>query len=105
MIVAMPFADVDEAIRLANGTPYGLIAAIWTHTLALALALALAHRMAAELRSGQVYVNRFDAGGGLRYPFGGYGKSGYGREKGVEALLAYTQTKTVAIKLPPRTGP
>lgn len=89
----MTFDDEDEAVALANGTDYGLVAAVWTQD------LSRAHRMAAEVESGQVFVNTYGAGGGVELPFGGFKKSGYGREKSVEALDEYTQTKTVAIKL------
>ncbi|MBT0567795.1 aldehyde dehydrogenase family protein [Williamsia sp. CHRR-6] len=87
------FDDEDHAIALANGTPYGLLAAVWTRD------LSRAHRMAAELRAGQVYVNAYGAGGGVELPFGGFGKSGYGREKGYEALDAFSATKTVVVTL------
>jgi aldehyde dehydrogenase (NAD+)/betaine-aldehyde dehydrogenase len=66
---------------------------VWTADLSRAL------RLAAEIRAGQVFVNAYGAGGGVELPFGGYKKSGYGREKGVEALDAYTQTKTVIVQL------
>ena len=51
------------------------------------------------IRAGQVYANAYGAGGGVEYPFGGFGKSGYGREKGYESLDAYTATKTVLVSL------
>lgn len=93
VLVTMEFDDEDEAVRLANGTDYALMAAVWTND------LSRAHRLSLRVRSGQVYVNAFGAGGGVEYPFGGFKKSGYGREKGYEALDGYTATKTVIMKL------
>lgn len=87
------FADEDEAVALANGTEYALLAAVWTTD------LSRAHRLAAEIEAGQVYVNTYGAGGGVELPFGGFKKSGYGREKGYEAMDAFTATKTVVVKL------
>ena len=86
------FEDESEAIRLANGTSYGLIAAVWTRD------LGRAHRVARGLQAGQVYVNTYGAGGGAELPFGGVKRSGHGREKGFEGLLAYTQLKSVVIR-------
>jgi aldehyde dehydrogenase (NAD+) len=87
-----PFDTEAEAIALANGTEYGLVAGIFTRD------LSRAHRVAARLRAGQVFVNEWFAGG-IATPFGGVGKSGYGREKGLEALYNYARTKNVAISL------
>lgn len=87
------FSTDDEAIELANGTQYGLLGAVWTSD------LARAHRLAARIRAGQVYVNTYGAGGGVELPFGGFQKSGYGREKGYEALDTFSATKTVVVRL------
>lgn len=87
------FSSEDEAIGLANGTQYGLLAAVWTTD------LSRAHRLAAEIRAGQIYVNTYGAGGGVELPFGGFKKSGYGREKGHQALDTFTATKTVVVRL------
>lgn len=93
VVTSMTFADEDEAVALANATAYGLLGAVWTRD------LSRGHRMASALRAGQVFVNNYGAGGGVELPFGGWGKSGYGREKGFEALNSFTQTKTVVVKL------
>jgi aldehyde dehydrogenase (NAD+)/betaine-aldehyde dehydrogenase len=87
------FCDEEEAVSLANGTPYGLLGAVWTSD------LSRAHRLAAEIEAGQVYVNTYGAGGGVELPFGGFKRSGYGREKGYEALDTFTATKTVVVQL------
>ncbi|MFI5717607.1 aldehyde dehydrogenase family protein [Nocardia sp. NPDC051750] len=87
------FTEEQEALALANGTDYALLAAVWTRD------LSRAHRLAADIVAGQVYVNTYGAGGGVELPFGGFRKSGYGREKGLDALDAMTATKTVVIKL------
>lgn len=86
------FSDLEEVARLANWTEYGLLAGIWTRDINKALYLA------DKIKSGQVYVNTYGAGGGVELPFGGYKKSGFGREKGLEALNSYLQTKNVCIK-------
>ena len=89
--VLMPFDDEADAIRIANGTPYGLVAGVWTRDGARQL------RLARALKSGQVFVNTYGAGGGVELPFGGVKRSGHGREKGFEALYGFSQLKTVAI--------
>ncbi len=92
VLAAMPFSDEDEAVALANGTPYGLVAGIWTRDGARQL------RLARRVRSGQVFINNYGAGGGVELPFGGVRHSGHGREKGFEALYGFTVLKTVAIR-------
>ena len=84
--------DVEEAAAVANQSQYGLVAGIWTRDINKALSLA------SRIKAGQVYVNTYGAGGGVELPFGGYKKSGYGREKGLESLASYTQVKNVCVK-------
>ena len=93
VVASSVFQSIEEAVALANGTDYGLIAAVWTRD------LDIAHVMAEEILAGQVYLNTYGAGGGVEYPFGGFKKSGHGREKGFEALNAFCQTKTVILKV------
>lgn len=88
--VAMPFDREEDAVRIANGTAYGLVAGVWTRDGARAL------RLARAVRTGQVFINNYGAGGGVELPFGGTGRSGHGREKGFEALYSFTRLKTVA---------
>jgi len=92
VLAAMPFKDEAEAIALANSTPFGLVAGIWTKDGGRQF------RLARAVRSGQVFINTYGAGGGVELPFGGMKHSGYGREKGFEALHAFTVVKTVAIQ-------
>ena len=88
--VLIPFDDEAEAIAIANGTAFGLVASCWTENGARQM------RMARALRAGQVFINNYGAGGGVELPFGGTGMSGHGREKGFEALYGFSTLKTVA---------
>ncbi|WP_169568610.1 aldehyde dehydrogenase family protein [Sneathiella limimaris] len=92
VLSVLAYDDVEEAIELANGTDYGLCAGIYTKN------LGLAHWAADRLIAGQVFINEWFAGG-IETPFGGMKRSGYGREKGQEALLNYVQTKNVGIRI------
>jgi aldehyde dehydrogenase (NAD+) len=92
VLAAMPFADEADAVRLANATEFGLVAGVWTRDGGRQL------RMARAVRSGQVFVNNYGAGGGVELPFGGVKSSGYGREKGFEALHGFTVLKTVVLQ-------
>jgi aldehyde dehydrogenase (NAD+) len=89
VLSAIPFDDEGDAIRLANATDYGLIAAIWTRDGGRQT------RVARAMKCGQVYVNAYGAGGGVELPFGGVKKSGHGREKGFMALEEFCVVKTV----------
>ena len=90
--VVMAFSDEADAVAQANGTPYGLVAGVWTRDGGRAL------RVARKLQCGQVFVNNYGAGGGVELPFGGVKQSGHGREKGFEALYGFSTLKTIAIK-------
>jgi aldehyde dehydrogenase (NAD+) len=89
VVVVIPFDSEREAVRIANGTPYGLVAAVWTRDGGRQL------RLAKRLKAGQVFLNDYGAGGGVELPFGGVGRSGHGREKGMAALDSFCALKTV----------
>jgi aldehyde dehydrogenase (NAD+) len=92
VIAIMPFDDEAHAVALANGTDFGLVSSIWTRDGSRQL------RLARQMRSGQVFINNYGAGGGIELPFGGVKASGHGREKGFEALYSFTVLKTISIK-------
>ena len=92
VLAAMPFKDEADAIRLANSAAYGLVAGVWTENGGRAM------RMARAVKSGQLFINNYGAGGGVELPFGGVKSSGYGREKGFEALCGFSVMKTVVVK-------
>ncbi|GGO76287.1 aldehyde dehydrogenase [Marinobacterium nitratireducens] len=89
VLAVIPFDDEQDAIELANGTDYGLVAGVWTENGSRQL------RMANAIEVGQVFINCYGAGGGVELPFGGVKKSGYGREKGFLAMDEFTTTKTI----------
>lgn len=92
VLSVITFEDADEAIQIANGTPYGLAAAVWTRD------LKIAHYMARHLEAGSIYINRYFSSG-IEAPAGGYKRSGFGRADGIEVLRHYTQLKNVIVSL------
>ena len=92
VLSAIRFSSEEDAIRLANDSDYGLVAGIWTRDGARQI------RLARAIKSGQVFINNYGAGGGVELPFGGVKNSGFGREKGFEALYGFSTLKTVAIR-------
>ncbi|MCK9541396.1 MAG: aldehyde dehydrogenase [Novosphingobium sp.] len=95
--VVIPFEDEDEAVRIANDTPYGLASGVWTRS------LGRAHRMIERIKAGVVWVNTYRMGG-HSMPFGGYKQSGIGREMGIDALEQYTEVKSVWINTSAASG-
>lgn len=92
VLAVLSFEDEEDAVRLANDTDYGLMAAVWTLDGNRAL------RVSRQIRAGQVYINAFGAGGGIELPFGGMKKSGHGREKGFAALHDASTIRTTIFK-------
>jgi acyl-CoA reductase-like NAD-dependent aldehyde dehydrogenase len=91
VVAVTPFDSEEEAIALANSTAYGLAGAAWTSD------VARAHRVAAAVRAGTFWINSYKSIS-VMSPFGGFGRSGYGRSSGREALMAYTQTKSIWVE-------
>ena len=89
VLCAIPFKDEADAIRIANGTEYGLVASVWSRD------GGRQQRVAKAMRCGQVFINGYGAGGGVELPFGGIRKSGHGREKGFAALHEFSTIKTI----------
>lgn len=92
VLSVLTFDDEEEALQIANNVKYGLVAGIFTSDINRAM------RLATRIKAGQIYINEYYAGG-EETPFGGYKQSGFGREKGLEALNNYTQVKNVAIRI------
>ena len=93
VLAVYTFKSIDEAVELANCTDFGLVAGVWTQD------ISKAHYMLKEIISGQIFVNTYGASGGVELPFGGFKKSGYGREKGFEGLKGFGQIKTGIISI------
>ncbi|QND83286.1 Gamma-glutamyl-gamma-aminobutyraldehyde dehydrogenase [Chromobacterium vaccinii] len=93
VLSVITFDSVDEAVRIANDSEYGLGAAVWTQD------VSTAHKVARRLRAGTVWVNCYEEGGDMSLPFGGYKQSGNGRDKSLHALEKYTELKSTLIKL------
>ncbi|MEN6080036.1 aldehyde dehydrogenase [Chromobacterium piscinae] len=93
VLSVITFDGVDEAVRIANDSQYGLGAAVWTQD------VSTAHKVARQLRAGTVWINCYEEGGDMNLPFGGYKQSGNGRDKSLHALEKYTELKSTLIKL------
>jgi acyl-CoA reductase-like NAD-dependent aldehyde dehydrogenase len=92
VLTIVPFREEDEVVKLANNTPFGLAAGVWTND------LRRAHRMARRIKAGTVWINTYRAIA-FNTPFGGYKSSGLGRQNGAEAINQYLQSKSVWCEL------
>ncbi|HEY4802653.1 MAG TPA: aldehyde dehydrogenase [Paraburkholderia sp.] len=93
VLSVITFNTIDEAVRIANDSDYGLAAAVWTAN------LTHAHEISRRLRAGTVWVNCYDEGGDMNFPFGGFKESGNGRDKSLHALEKYTELKSTLVRL------
>ncbi|MFM0018138.1 aldehyde dehydrogenase [Paraburkholderia azotifigens] len=93
VLSVITFDTIDEAVKIANDSDYGLAAAVWTAN------LTTAHEVSRRLRAGTVWVNCYDEGGDMNFPFGGYKQSGNGRDKSLHALEKYTELKSTLVRL------
>jgi aldehyde dehydrogenase (NAD+) len=92
VLVVIPFDTEEEAVELANDSDYGLVGGVFTADMSRAI------RVAEAIEAGQVYINSWSTQS-VQMPFGGYKHSGYGREKGIEALNHYSQVKSISIRI------
>jgi gamma-glutamyl-gamma-aminobutyraldehyde dehydrogenase/4-guanidinobutyraldehyde dehydrogenase/NAD-dependent aldehyde dehydrogenase len=92
VLSVLSFTDLDDAVKQANSTPYGLAAAVWTRDMSKAI------RTSRALRAGTVHVNQYD-NDDITVPFGGYKQSGNGRDKSLHAFDKYTELKTTWIQV------
>jgi len=93
VLSVITFDTIDEAVQIANDSDYGLAAAVWTAN------LTTAHEVSRRLRAGTVWVNCYDEGGDMNFPFGGYKQSGNGRDKSLHALEKYMELKSTLVRL------